>query len=174
MKKIVATIFCFFGLICGSFAQSPEEIFLGELESPRDIFYAEVRSPSPTLLQYFNEDKRCRLIVNSLILPYFDKAALVISVAHEVGHCYALRNGLQKIEDGTTRFGESFADVFSLVWVSKYEPELFDSAYMFLLRNRMHDRGINFAYDTLFAINRAKSMLPTDKDPLEFTLHFFK
>ena len=152
-----------------------EEVFLGSLDAPRELRYADLSTPTPTLLLY--QDGRCTLVVNTAVAGRNTGIGMVVSVAHEVGHCIALRAGLQVVSDGTTRFGESFADVYALAWVRKNKAGDLSAATAWLINQRLASRRISFAYDTVTAIRLAAAALAevdSNFDPEEWTTEFFK
>jgi hypothetical protein len=126
-------------------------------------------TPSPYLTGYIPETKACHLLVNrSVQTPRGLEQR--IQIAHEAGHCFALRRGLQSIGGGATRYGEAFGDVFALAWISSTEPENLQEAVQYLVDHRALDRQLDPAYNTILMILRARTQLPTTKDPVQFTI----
>lgn len=124
--------------------------------------------PSPYSTGYYPESKTCFLLVNTAV-PASVGIEKEVAIMHEAGHCHELRLGLQDINGGATRYGEGFADVFALAWISKNDPDKFQEASFWLLQKRNLDRQANPAYNTLLIIRRAMISLPSGELPEEFT-----
>lgn len=173
MKRLIAAL-----LFCVSTVAMaiPEfEVFKKELEYSGPVEEIEVNAASPSYFMtgYSPETKRCALLINQrAIIP--EGVLLIVSLAHEAGHCYALRMGLQDISKTPTKYGEAFGDVFALAWIAKNRPDIFQQAVGELLEQRKRDRRQNSVYDTLFIIRVAQSQLPTLKDPIDFTVEVLK
>jgi hypothetical protein len=151
-----------------AFAADPLDEFLkgGPFEQ---IEVVAPGTPAPFMTGYQPKFKRCELLVNTSA-PQPTGLSRRIAIAHEAGHCHALRLGLQQIDGGVTKFGETFGDVFAVTWISKHEPENLDKAVELLFAERGMNRQVDPAYNTLFMIRRARIALPSEKDPLQFTI----
>jgi hypothetical protein len=126
-------------------------------------------TPTPFMTGYQPKHKLCQLLTNTAAKQPTG-LALKIARLHEAGHCHALRLGLQDINGGVTKYGEAFGDVFVLAWISKHEPENLDRALELLFAERGMNRQVDGAYNTLFVMRRARMSLPSNKDPIQFTV----
>jgi hypothetical protein len=138
-----------------------------------DVIEVHAKTPSRYLTGYLPDTKACALLVN-MDVAEIEEPLLTISLAHEAGHCYALRTGNQDINQRPTRYGEAFGDVFGLAWMARHRPDLYQAAASALMQQRMRDRRVNQIYDTLLPMKQAMAALPTVKDPLTFTLDLLK
>lgn len=153
---------------CVSAHATPDPVQEFSREGPFQQFEVQAASPTPFLTGYIPETRECHLLINTSV-PQPEGLERTVALAHEAGHCYALRHGLQGIEGGATPYGEAFGDVFALAWVSRYLPAQFEEALILLYAHRSLDRRIDPAYNTLFVMRRASITLPSNKDPGEFT-----
>lgn len=126
-------------------------------------------TPTPFMTGYQTKSRLCSLLVNtSAVQP--TGLGRMVDIIHEAGHCRSLRLGLAVIDDGVTKYGEAFGDVFVLAWFSKYHPDLLDKALEHLYAERAVNRMIDPAYNTLFVMRRARVGLPTTKEPVDYTI----
>lgn len=160
---------CFLlSIAVGAQAEAPDPLREFGAGGPYKVFEVNTSAPTPFMTGYIPETKECHLLVNmSVVQPIgFGRDVLI---AHEAGHCHALRLGLQRIDGGVTQYGEAFGDVFALAWVSRYVPDKVDDALEYLWGVRSMNRQMNPEYNTMFVMRRARIDLPTTKDPVTFT-----
>lgn len=124
-------------------------------------------TPTPYMTGYIPETRECHLLVNTSVSEPTGLERIV-SIAHEAGHCQALRAGLQKIDGGATRYGEAFGDAFALAWISANVPDQLDAAAYMLWGRRGLDRQLDPAYNTLLIIRLTRASLPTKLGLVEF------
>jgi hypothetical protein len=143
------------------------------------VFVVEAKnSPSMVMTGYGSTDGECHLLLNrsvNLAVPDLDRK---IALAHETGHCVALRLGVQTMEEGTTRKGEGFADVWALAWVQLTEnSQTLHAAYERLLEMRQMSRRVDPNYNTILPVRLAGEDLIAARtlvDPIQFTLDFMR
>lgn len=143
------------------------------------VFVVEAKgNPSMVMTGFDSIDGECHLLLNrsaNLEVPSLDRK---IALAHETGHCVALRVGAQTIREGTTRSGEGFADVWALAWIQLTEsPQTLRLAYERLLEMRQMSRRVDPNYNTILPVRLAGEELlsaRTPIDPTQFTLDFMR
>jgi len=143
------------------------------------VFVVEAKdSPSMVMTGYDSIASECHLLLNrsaNLIVSDLDRK---IALAHETGHCVALRLGVQTIQEGTTRKGEGFADVWALAWIQLTESsQTLHSAYERLLEMRQMSRRVDPNYNTILPVRLAGEDLIARRipvDPIQFTLDFMR
>jgi len=126
-------------------------------------------TPTPFMTGYQTKSRLCSLLVNTAVAQPTG-IGRTVAIIHEAGHCRSLRLGLAVIEDGVTKYGEAFGDVFALAWFSKYHPDQLDAAMERLYAERAVNRMISPEYNTLFVMRRARVGLPTSKEPVDYTI----
>jgi hypothetical protein len=143
------------------------------------VFVVEAKgSPSVVMTGYDSIDGECHLLLNrsaNLVASDLDRK---IALAHETGHCVALRIGAQTIQEGTTRKGEGFADVWALAWIQLTEnSHTLHAAYERLLEMRQMSRRVDPSYNTILPVRLAGEELIATRtlvDPIQFTLDFMR
>ncbi len=143
------------------------------------VFVVDAKSsPSMVMTGYDSIDGECHLLLNrsaNLVVSDLDRK---IALAHETGHCVALRIGAQTIQEGTTRKGEGFADVWALAWIQLTENyQTLHAAYARLLEMRQMSRRIDPNYNTILPVRLAGEDLIATRilvDPTQFTLDFMR
>lgn len=166
--------FCLLFSVGMSFARSDVPAF-AELEADGPIAYRELdnsRIASPFMTAYDPGTKTC-ILVSNIAFGQLNQLAHDISSAHEAGHCVLLRAAIINIDDGASRLGETFADVYAIAWMYYNKPERFEEAVNWLVERRVASRRISASYDTIAAIYRAKRLLAPGKTPAQFTLELF-
>lgn len=172
MLKLVALCLLFF--VGSSFARSDVQAFT-ELEADGPIALRQLDNSqiaSPFMTAYDPSTKTC-ILVSNIAFGQMNELAHDITVAHEAGHCVSLRAGIINIDDGASRLGETFADVYAIAWMYYNKPERFEEAVNWLVQRRVASRRINASYDTIAAIYRAKQLLAPGKTPAQFTIELF-
>lgn len=164
-KKILISIFALAALT--SHASDVMKEF--EAGGPYKVFEVVAdATPTPYMTGYVPETKECHLLINKSVKEP-EGLAKTVALAHEAGHCVALRNDLQKIDGGVTRYGEAFGDIYALAWISKNQPADLDAALNFIWQERSLNRQFDNAYNTLFVVRMARNQLPTTKSVFAFT-----
>lgn len=171
MKKLAAFFLAAFFLTLAGAAPvvTPERIW-AELKQPGQVVHVNASSPTPFMVGFRGDE--CQLLVNDRMERSVG-IALVLAVAHEAGHCEAVKAKVH-LRDEVSRRGEGFADVYALAWVSVNRPEQLDEAFQLLMSWRKQSRRENGAYDTLFILNFARVSLPVKTTPLAFALDITK
>lgn len=141
------------------------------------VFVVDAKdSPSMVMTGYDSIEGECHLLLNrsaNLVVSDLDRK---IALAHETGHCVALRIGAQTLREGTTRKGEGFADVWALAWIQLTESsQTLHAAYERLLEMRQMSRRVDPNYNTILPVRLAGEELTATRtlvDPTQFTLDF--
>lgn len=145
-----------------------------ELETEGKTNFVAISEPkiySRYLFGYLAAPQECTIMVNTASpMAALQGSQLLVTLAHEAGHCHAMRRQLQAPSSIPTRFGEAFGDVFALAWISKNQPTELEEAHQYLLKVRSENRQFNPAYNTLLLVNRAMAQLPSTVDPVQFTI----
>lgn len=122
------------------------------LEPQVDMTIVNAETPSPVFMGYETATRRCVVLLNlkaDLAVPQLDR---LLYLAHELGHCQALRSSLQELGPVPTAEGEAFGDIYALSWLAYYEPQLLDQGFERLLVLRNLSRRVNPVYNTLIPI----------------------
>jgi hypothetical protein len=164
-----------FSVQAQSVPQAWEELRPG---GPVEIYSVDTDQPTPFLTGYIPETRTCHLLVNNAAIQPTE-LEYRIQVAHEAGHCVALRTGKQTLGDlgiSNRRYGETFGDIYALAWVFVNEPQNLDEAFRLLSETRKRDLRQDRAYDTLRGMNLAYRLLKssTTGDPATFTLKLYE
>lgn len=129
------------------------------LDGPVTVDLVRAPSPSPVMTAYEPTTRRCLLFINVDGVLASDPLERLVALAHEAGHCVALRDGRQSITEGPTLLGEGYADAYALAWVAVHAPAQLEEAAGRLLVIRNISRRINPIYNTLIIVRLSLARL---------------